>query len=91
MPALPTPTKTRKKDRNSHPGMIQSCAGVNTMTPVASEIVTADQIKTVRRPIWSPAQPQRIAPGTAPRPEASKIAPPCQYGNDHSLVSAAVT
>jgi hypothetical protein len=51
---------------------------VNTMTPVASEIVTADHMKTVRRPMRSPSQPQTKAPGGAPMPEAIKITPPCQ-------------
>ncbi len=77
MPALPTPTNTRKNTRNSQPGTIQSGPGVNTMMPVASDIVTADQRNTVRRPIRSPSHPQMKAPGTAPRPEASRMAPPC--------------
>ncbi len=48
------------------------------MTPVASEMVIADSMNTVRRPILSPSHPQKKAPGTAPRPEASRIAPPSQ-------------
>ena len=78
MPALPTPTKMRKNIMNSQPGTSASGPGVNTMTPVASEIVIADQMKTVRRPIRSPSQPQIKAPGGAPMPEAMRIAPPCQ-------------
>ena len=78
MPALPTPTKKRKNIRNAQPGTKPSGPGVNTMTPVASEIVIADSMNTVRRPILSPSQPQKNAPGTAPRPEASRIAPPSQ-------------
>ncbi len=76
MPALPTPTKMRKNTRNSQPGTMASGPGVNTMIPVANEIVTADQMNTVRRPIRSPSQPQKKAPGGAPIPEASRIAPP---------------
>ena len=78
MPALPIPTKNRKNIKNSQPGIRAAGPGVKTMMPVASEIVTADQMNTVRRPILSPSQPQTNAPGTAPRPEASRIAPPCQ-------------
>ena len=78
MPALPIPTKKRKNIRNSQPGTKPPGSGVKYMAPVASEIVTADQMNTVRRPIRSPSQPQMKAPGTAPRPEARRIAPPCQ-------------
>ena len=78
IPALPMPTKNRKNIRNSQPGTKPSGPGVKTMMPVASEIVIADQMNTVRRPILSPSQPHTKAPGTAPRPEASRIAPPCQ-------------
>ena len=63
MPALPRPTKKRKNTRNSQPGTSASGPGVNTMMPVASEIMTADQMNTVRRPILSPSQPQTKAPG----------------------------
>ena len=78
MPALPTPTKKRKNIRKSHPGTRASGPGVKTMTPVASEIVIVDHMNTVRRPILSPSHPQKKAPGTAPRPEASRIPPPSQ-------------
>src|SRR5580700_5194584 len=59
--------------RNSQPGTNPSGPGVKTMTPVASEIVIADKINTVRRPMRSPSQPQKKAPGEAPIPEASRI------------------
>jgi len=49
-----------------------------TMMPVASEMVIVDIMNTVRRPILSPSHPQKKAPGTAPRPEASRIPPPSQ-------------
>jgi hypothetical protein len=78
MPALPMPTKIRKNTRKSQPGITALGPGVKTMMPVASDIMTADQMNTVRRPIRSPSQPQMKAPGTAPRPEANRIAPPCQ-------------
>ena len=42
----------------------------------ASAMVTADNMNTVRRPILSPSHPQKNAPGTAPRPEASRIPRP---------------
>ena len=64
--------------RKNQPGTKPSWPGVKTMTPVASEMVTADSMNTVRRPILSPSHPQKKAPGTAPRPEASRIAPPSQ-------------
>ena len=51
MPALPSPTKTRKITRNSQPGMKPSGPGVKYITPVAIAIVIADKMKTVRRPM----------------------------------------
>src|SRR5215831_12396248 len=62
MPALPRPTKMRKITRKSQPGMKPSCPGVKYITPVASAIVIADRMKTVRRPMRSPSQPQKKAP-----------------------------
>src|SRR5712672_599860 len=47
MPALPTPTKKRKNIRKSQPGTKPSCSGVNTMRPVASEMVIVDMMNTV--------------------------------------------
>ena len=58
MPALPTPTKKRKNIKKAQPGMNPSGPGVKTMTPVASEMVIADSMNTVRRPILSPSHPQ---------------------------------
>ena len=68
----------RKITRNSQPGMKPSCPGVKYITPVASAIVIADSMKTVRRPMRSPSQPQKKAPGGAPMPEANRIMPPCK-------------
>src|SRR6202045_347727 len=56
-PAFPTPTKKRKNIRKSQPGTKPSGPGVKTMRPVASEMVTADIMNTVRRPILSPSHP----------------------------------
>ena len=44
MPALPIPTKTRKNTRKSQPGITALGPGVKTMMPVASDIVTDDNV-----------------------------------------------
>ena len=56
--------------------MKPSGPGVKYITPVAKAIVIADSMNTVRRPIRSPSQPQKKAPGGAPMPEANRISPP---------------
>jgi hypothetical protein len=50
MPALPIPTKTRKTTRKSQPGITALGPGVKTMMPVASDIVTDDNVNL--EPDW---------------------------------------
>jgi len=50
MPALPIPTKTRKNTRKSQPGITALGPGVKTMMPVASDIVTDDNVNL--EPDW---------------------------------------
>ena len=66
------PTKKRQIDRNSQP-----CSGVNAIAPVAIEKFSTVRIITVRRPILSAIQPQKIEPIGAPIPDDSRIAPDC--------------
>lgn len=68
IPALPKPTKKRKNAKNAQPGISQFWPGVKYMMPVAIATLSAVSINTVRRPMRSPIQPQKKAPGTAPRP-----------------------
>src|SRR5262252_8415242 len=77
-PALPSPTKNRKIERNTQPAIQPFCPGVNAMTAVATARLTDVQMNTLRRPILSATQPQRNAPGTAPRPDDNRITAPCQ-------------
>jgi hypothetical protein len=55
------------------------------MMPVANATLSAVAMNTVRRPIRSAVQPQKKAPGTAPRPEDSRITADCPYVRCQSL------
>ena len=53
--------------------MKASWPGVMAMMPVAIATFSAVAMNTVRRPILSAIQPQKNAPGTAPRPDEIRI------------------
>ena len=72
-PALPKPTKKRKNDKKIQPGTQPASPGVKYMIPVATATLRAVRMNTVRRPMRSPIQPQKKAPGTAPRPAEIRI------------------
>src|SRR6266481_636246 len=55
MPALPTPTNTRKNTRNSQPGIRALGSGVNTMTPVTISLATGVMVFT--------PEPSALIPG----------------------------